>query len=113
MMFEKCMDAIPAITGWHGRARKRPVKLLADKGYDYKRCGAHLKRRGIDNRIARRGIESSEKLDKHRWVVERTHEWFAGFDKLRNRFEMWLDIHEALLKLAAAIICACIVDQWY
>lgn len=67
------MDAISAITGLPGRARKRPAKLHADKGYDYKRCRAYLRRRGIASWIARRGVESSEKLGKHRWVVERTH----------------------------------------
>lgn len=84
-----------------------PAKLHADKGYDYRRCRAYLWRRGIASRIARRGIESSEKLGRHRWVVERTHGWFAGIGKLRIRFEKRLDIHEALLKLAAAIISAC------
>lgn len=78
----------------------------------YRRCRAHLKKRGILSRIARRGVESSEKLGKHRWVVERTHGWFAGFGKLRIRFERRLDIHRALLKLAAAIICSRFVDRW-
>nr|WP_080731506.1 IS5 family transposase [Comamonas sp.] len=110
-MFERCVDAIPAIAGLGGRPRKRPSKLHADKGYDYKRCHAHLRQRGIASRIARRGVESSERLGKHRWVVERTHGWFAGFGKLRIRFERRLDIHEALLKLAAAIICARFVDR--
>lgn len=32
--------------------------------------------------------------------------------KLRIRFEKRFDIHEALLKLAAAIICARFVDRW-
>ena len=66
------MDAIPAIAGLPGRARKRAAKLHANKGYDYKRCRAYLRRRGIASRIAGRGVESSEKLGKHRWVVERT-----------------------------------------
>lgn len=110
-MFEKCVDAIPAIAGLPGRARKRPAKLHADKGYDYERCRQHLRQRGIASRIGRRWIESSERLGKHRWMVERTHGWFAGFGKLRIRFERRLDIHEALLKLAAAIICAHFVDR--
>lgn len=111
VMFEKCMDAIPAVVGLPGRPRKRPAKLHADKGYDYNRCRAYLRRRGIASRIARRGVESSEKLGKHRWVVERTHGWFAGFGKLRIRFERRLDTHEALLNLAAAIICARFVER--
>ena len=106
------MDAIPAIAGLPGRACKRAAKLHANKGYDNKRCRAYLWRRGIASRIARRGVEGSEKLGKHRWVVERTHGWFAGFGKLRIRFERRLDIHDASLKLAAAIICARFVDRW-
>lgn len=46
-----------------------------------------------------------------RWVVERTHAWFAGFGKLRIRFERRLDIHVALLSLAAAVICSRFVDD--
>lgn len=66
-MPEKCRDANPTIAGLPGRRRKRPAKLHANKGYDYKRCRAHLKQRGIASRIARRGIKNSERLDKHRW----------------------------------------------
>ncbi|CAG9222247.1 hypothetical protein BGLA2_310043 [Burkholderia gladioli] len=39
-------------------------------------------------------------------MVERRHAWFAGFGKLRIRFARRLDIHAALLVLAAAVICA-------
>ena len=35
MLFEQCVDAIPAIKGLYGRPRRRPYKLHADKGYDY------------------------------------------------------------------------------
>jgi hypothetical protein len=31
-----------------------------------------LRRRGIVPRIARRGVESTERLGRHRWKVERT-----------------------------------------
>ena len=71
MLFEPCVDAIPAIKGLSGQPRKRPGKLHADKGYDYRRCREYLRRRGILIRIARRGIESSERLG-HGRVVERT-----------------------------------------
>ena len=37
MWFEKCLDALPAVKGLKGRPRRRPAKLHADKGYDYKR----------------------------------------------------------------------------
>ena len=88
-----------------------PVKD-ADKGYDFKRCRTRLRQRGIIGRIARRGVESSQWLGKHQWVLERMHSWFARFGKLRIRFERRLEIHEALLKLAAAIIYARFSDRW-
>lgn len=111
MAFEQTLDAIPAVAGLDGRPRKRPDKLHADKGYDCRRCRDELRGRGIAARIARKGIESKERLGRHRWVVERTHAWFAGFGKLRIRFERRLDIHFALLKLAAAIICSRFVED--
>lgn len=108
---ESTLDAIPGVSGLDGRPRKRPNKLHADKGYDCRRCRADLRRRGITARIARKGIESRERLGKHRRVVERTHAWFARFGKLRIRFERRLNIHLALLSLAAAIICSRFVDD--
>jgi len=59
------VDAIAPLRlpGKHrGRPRQRPVKLHADKGYEYARCRRALRRRGIIPRIARRGIESRERL---------------------------------------------------
>ncbi|ENZ95184.1 transposase [Xanthomonas fragariae] len=47
----------------------------------------------------------AHRLGRHRWVVERTHAWFAGMGKLRIRFERRIDLHLALLSLACSIIC--------
>lgn len=112
VIFERCVDATPAIKGLAGRPRQRPTKWYADKGYDYRWCRAHLKKRGITSSIARRGVESSERLGKHRWVVERTHAWFTGFGKLRIRFERQLGTHLALLKLACPTICLRLVERY-
>ncbi|AAQ58631.1 probable TIS1421-transposase orfB protein [Chromobacterium violaceum ATCC 12472] len=112
MAFETLVDAIPAIPGLPGRPKQKPYKLHVDKGYDYRRCREHLSRRGVLVRIARRGVESSEKLGRHRWVVERTYSWLAGFGKLRIRFERRLDMHYALLKLAFSLICLRFIDRF-
>jgi hypothetical protein len=37
-------------------------------------------KRGIKSRIARRGVDSSERLGRHRWVVERTLSWLTITD---------------------------------
>ena len=66
------VDAVePVKRPGRGRPRKRPEKPQADRGYDFRRCREALRRRGIKGRIARRGVDSSEKLGRHRWVVER------------------------------------------
>ena len=103
--FEPLLDAVRPIKGLWGRPRRRPAKLHADKGYDFDRCRAACRRRGIRPRIARRGIDSSERLGRHRWVVERTLGWLARFRRLTIRYERRLDIHLAFTTLACALIC--------
>lgn len=87
-----------------GRPRKRPKKLHTDKGYDFPRCRKALRKRGINARIARRGIESSERLGGHRWVVERTLAWLGRYRSLVVRYERRADIHEAFLHLGRSLI---------
>ena len=80
-----------------------PDKLHADKGYDFARCRACLRAKGIRARIARRGVESKERLGRQRWVVERTHARLAGFGKVGIRFEHQTQTHVALLSLACSV----------
>ena len=91
-VLEEAVDAVWPIKrprGRPGRPRKRPRKLHADKGYDFPRCRKALTKRGIKARIARRGIESSERLGRHRrWVVERTLAWLARYRRLSVRYEV-------------------------
>jgi IS5 family transposase len=95
---------LPAVPGLRDRARARPEKLHADKGYDFTRCRRHLRQRGIEPRIARRSVESHDRLE-HLKVV-RTHSWLAACGELRTRFERRLDTRLALLILARAVICS-------
>ena len=103
-VFEALIDAVPPIRQRRGRPRRRPAKLHADKGYDSRKCRSALSRRRIKVRIARRGVESSERLGQHRWVVERTLSWLSRFRRLRVRYERRLDIHEAFVRLGCALI---------
>ena len=105
MVFEELIDAIEPIKRPRGRPRKRPNKLHADKAYDDKKCKGVLRRRGIKSRIARKGIESSEKLGRHRWIVERTLAWLSKYRRLTIRYERRDDIHEAFLHLGCSLIC--------
>lgn len=104
-LFEEIVDAVPSIRRRRGRPRKRPVKLHADKGYDYPHCRRALTRRHITVRIARKGTESKQKLGRHRWVVERTMAWLSQFRRLAVRYERRQDIHEAFSSLACSLLC--------
>jgi transposase len=104
-VLEAVVDAIRPTKQANGRRRKRPKKLHADKGYDYRFCRDLLRRRHITPRIARKGIESSTRLGRHRWVVERTFAWLNQFRRLRVRDERRADIHQAFLTLGCALIC--------
>ena len=87
-VFEELVDAVEPIERPRGRPSDRSKKLHAiPKGYDAKKCRATLRRRGIKSGIARRGIESSERLGRHRWVVERTLAWLDRYRRLAVRYE--------------------------
>jgi transposase len=86
-VFETLLEDIPVVRTPAGGRRRRPEKVHADKAYDHRRCRGYLTRRGIKVRIARRGIESSQRLGRHRWKAERTIAWLAGCRRLRVRYD--------------------------
>ena len=99
------VQAIPAIRSRRGPRRRRPAKLHADTGYDYEHLRAWLRSRRIAPRIARRGVESSERLGRHRWVVERSLAWLTGYRRLTLRYERCARLFTAFLTLAATLTC--------
>jgi len=104
-VFEALINAVPPIKRPSGQRRKRPDKLHADKAYDFPRCRRFLRQRHIKVRIARKGIESSARLGRHRWVVERTLAWLNRYRRLTIRYERRVDIHQAFVTLGCALIC--------
>jgi len=61
--------------------------------------------RSIAARIARKGIETSDRLGRHRWVIERTLAWLTGCRRLTLRYERHASHFLAFLTLAATITC--------
>ena len=107
-LLEPLVDAIPPIIGPRGRPgrpRFRPAKLHADKAYDSAEKRRALRARGITPRLARRGIESSERLGQYRWIVERTLAWQLGCRRLGVRYERRAFLLQGLLHLACSLIC--------
>src|SRR3712207_179968 len=98
---------MPAIKrGGRGHPRRRPVKLHGDKGYDNPRVRRYLRRRGITARIARIVVDSSARLGRHRWVVERTLGWLLSYKRLALRYDRTALTMTALARLAVVLICA-------
>ena len=75
------------------------------KAYDSSPLRRSLRACGITLPIAKRGIHSSERLGRHRWVVKRSHSWLLGCRRLGVRYERWADLLYGLLHLACALIC--------
>ena len=99
------LDEVPPVAGRLGRPRQRPRKLHADKAYDFARCRRACNRRHIQARIARRGVEDTQRLGRHRWVVERTFAWLEQMRRLTTRYERRIDIHYAFTLLGCSLIC--------
>src|SRR5689334_23055756 len=104
-MLAPTLDAVPPVRHGQGRPRRRSDKLHADKAYDHRGCRAECRQRSIMPRIARRGVDISERLGRYRWVVERTLAWLNRFRRLTIRYERREDIHEAFLQLGCILIC--------
>src|SRR4051794_36393221 len=57
----------------------KPQRLHADKAYNVPHLRKRLRDKRIGIRIARKGIESSERPGRRRWVIERTMSWLSGY----------------------------------
>ena len=88
----------------NGRCFK-PQRLHADKAYDTPELRKWVRGKRIGVRIARKGVESSKRLGRRRWVIERTMSWLTGYRRLNHRYERNSRNYLAFLGLAAALCC--------
>jgi hypothetical protein len=61
----------PTVAGKTGRPRRKPDRVLADRGYGHDKYRRLLWAGGVKPVIARRGVEHGSHPGTHRWVVER------------------------------------------
>ncbi|HEV2922312.1 MAG TPA: IS5 family transposase [Actinomycetota bacterium] len=104
-MFQAIVEDIPPVRTPAGRRRTRPAKVHADKGYDSRANRTYLRRRGITARIARRQIESSARLGRHRWRVERSLSWLSCWRRLQVRWDRDAGRWFAFVLVACAVVC--------
>jgi transposase len=98
------LDSIAPIRSRRGRPRHRPAKLHADKAYDVPALRAEVRRRGIAVRIARKAVESSQRLGRHRWVVESCLSWLQRNRRLARRYERKAEHFQAFADLGCALL---------
>jgi hypothetical protein len=99
------IEAIPPVRGKVGKPRRRPETLYADRAYDHDCHRRRTRDKRIKPIIGRRGTSHGSGLGVHRWVVEQTIALLHWFRRLRIRWEIRDDIHEAFLTLALVIVC--------
>ena len=103
--FKPLILGIPAVRSRHWPRRRRPVKIRADKASYSAEHLRWLRHRNLVLRIARPGTESSERLGRHRWKIERSITWLFGYRRLTVQYERKGNHFLAFLGLAAALTC--------
>src|SRR3954451_5546460 len=77
----------PAVHGRTGRPRTSDRDVLGGIAFVLSTGIGWVPRRGIIARIARIGRDSSARLGRHRWVVERSFGWLLSYKRLAQRYD--------------------------
>jgi hypothetical protein len=77
-----------------------PPRCIATRAMTTSAAGGRCAAAGITPRITRRGVEPSDRLGRHRYVVGRVLAWLVGYRRLQVRYERHADILLAFLYLA-------------
>lgn len=99
------LERVPPVAGLVGRPRRRPDRVIADRGYDHDKYRRLVRALGITPVIAHRQTEHGSGLGAVRWVVERTFAHLHQFKRLLVRYERRAEMHEAMLALGCCLIC--------
>lgn len=60
---------------------------------------------GEDYRVEFVGVDTSERLGRYRWKIERILAWLTGYRRLTIRYERHGEHFAGFLQLAAALTC--------
>ncbi len=99
------VKAVPAISHDVVHAAGEPTNSTPTRPYDAAESRRWLRARGIAVRIVRNRIETSDRLGRHRWVIEPTFSWltgYLGYHRLNIRYDRKASHFIAFLTLAAA-----------
>ena len=103
---EETLETVKVPRNGRGRPKKRPLRLIADKGYDSDPLRKRLKAFKIDLIVPHRRnrkkpkVQDGRKLRRYRkrWKIERTFAWLGNYRRLLVRHERRIDMGAALLQ---------------
>jgi len=109
---QETLEAVNVPRSGRGRPRKRPIRLIADKGYDSDPLRKRLKELKIDLIVPhRKNRKHSKKQDgrklrryRKRWKIERTFSWLSNFRRLVVRYERLITVYRGFFHLACLMI---------
>jgi transposase len=112
-LLARTLDAVK-MTQRRGARRRptKPLRLIADRGYDSNAARALLVKRSIEPIIPRRQNnkvathQDGRKLRryKRRWIIERTNSWLQNFRRLVVRYERSVQNFTALVHMACVLM---------
>jgi transposase len=109
---EGALNSVHVPRAGKGRPKKRPVRLIGDKGYDSDPLRKRLKELKIDLIVPhRKNRTKSKKQDgrklrryRKRWKVERTFAWLGNFRRLVVRYERLITVYRGFFHLACLML---------
>jgi transposase len=113
---EQTLDTI-RVARHRGRPKRRPQKLVADRGYDSRAFRAALRRRGIrmcipprrrpTNWRAKRGrpVVARKAEYRLRYTVERSFAWLGNYRRLLIRWENSFAVYRSFFTCAIMRLC--------
>jgi transposase len=105
------LDDVPPIRQPRGGRRRRPDALYGDRQFGTPRNREGLKRRRIEDHLARPRTPHGSGLGQIRWVVERTLSWVGQARRLKVRYERLPAVHRAFHYLQLARICCKVLQR--
>ena len=97
--------------GRRGRPRKRPERLQGDRAYGSAANRRQCRQREVTPQLAAPRQPHGSGLGKTRWVIERTHAWYAQFRRWRVCCEKTLLSAQALHLVATILIVWDVIER--
>ena len=111
-LVEKTLETVSVRRCGPGRPRKRPERLIGDRGYDSDPLRKGLREQGIRPVIPHRSnrrrppLQDGRELRRYRrrWTIERTIRWIGNFRRLTVRRDRLMETYGGFFHMAYALI---------